>query len=159
MKNKWHQAYLTNNMKTLREHIKREIKNLMEEKYPTPPEILGALEHDLKLKPIVRYVDTIKAVNSIPPSYEVFLHNTQSFTLSVAETAIFATINSKEYWLNDSREINEGIKELNRLLTQPLPPKIEDPESDEESFDNLDSGDTEMEPETGEEEIDTSGDG
>ncbi len=130
-------------MKVLREHIRKEIKNLMEEKYPTPPEILNALKYDLKLQPIIRYVDHIKAVNSVPPSYEVFLHNTQSFILEVEETSIVAVINHKDYWLNDEREINNGIKELNRLLTQPLPTKVDGEEevSDEEAFDDMGGGD------------------
>ena len=118
----------------------------MEEKYPTPPEILGALEDNLQLKPVVRYVDHIKAVNSVPPSYEIFLHNTQSFTLAVEQTSIVAKINSKDYWLSMNEE-NEARKALNRLLTQPLPPKVSGDEevSDEETFDDIDSGDAEME--------------
>ena len=126
----------------------------MEEKYPTPPEILGALEDNLQLKPIVRYVDHIKAVNSVPPSYEIFLHNTQSFTLAVEQTSIVAKINSKDYWLSMNEE-NEARKALNRLLTAPLPPKVSDGEevSDEETFNDLDSGDAEMEPDTDEPEV------
>lgn len=118
----------------------------MEEKYPTPPEILGALEDNLQLKPVVRYVDHIKAVNSVPPSYEIFLHNTQSFILAVEQTSIVAKINSKDYWLSMNEE-NEARKALNRLLTQPLPPKVSGDEevSDEETFDDIDSGDAEME--------------
>ena len=128
-------------MKPLREYIQKTIKLLMEEKYPTPPEILGALEDNLQLKPVVRYVDHIKAVNSVPPSYEIFLHNTQSFILAVEQTSIVAKINSKDYWLSMNEE-NEARKALNRLLTQPLPPKVS---SDEETFDDIDSGDAEME--------------
>ena len=126
----------------------------MEEKYPTPPEILGALEDNLQLKPIVRYVDHIKAVNSIPPSYEIFLHNTQSFILSVEQTTIVAKISNKDYWLSMNEE-NEAQKALNRLLTAPLPPKVSDGEevSDEETFNDLDSGDAEMEPDTDEPEV------
>ena len=126
----------------------------MEEKYPTPPEILGALEDNLQLKPIVRYVDHIKAVNSVPPSYEIFLHNTQSFTLAVEQTSIVAKINSKDYWLSMNEE-NEARKALNRLLTAPLPPKVSDGEevNDEETFNDLDSGDAEMEPDIDEPEV------
>ena len=133
-------------MKPLREHIQKTIKILMEEKYPTPPEILGALEDNLQLKPIVRYVDHIKAVNSVPPSYEIFLHNTQSFTLAVEQTSIVAKISNKDYWLSMNEE-NEAIKALNRLLTAPLPPKAggDEESSAEETFDDLDGGDSEME--------------
>ena len=109
----------------------------MEEKYPVPPEILGALENDLQLKPIVRYVDYIKAVNTVPPSYEIFLHNSQSFMLAVEQTSIVAKILSKDYWLSMNEEA-EAMRALNRLLTQPLPPKVDDKEevSDEETFDD-----------------------
>ena len=123
---------------------------------PTPPRNFkkGALEDNLQLKPIVRYVDHIKAVNSVPPSYEIFLHNTQSFTLAVEQTSIVAKINSKDYWLSMNEE-NEARKALNRLLTAPLPPKVSDGEevSDEETFNDLDSGDAEMEPDTDEPEV------
>jgi len=129
-------------MKPLREHIQKTIKLLMEEKYPVPPEILGALENNLQLKPIVRYVDYIKAVNTVPPSYEIFLHNSQSFMLAVEQTSIVAKISSKDYWLSMNEEA-EAMKALNRLLTQPLPPKIDDKEevSDEETFDDSGGGD------------------
>ena len=141
-------------MKPLREYIQKTIKLLMEEKYPTPPEILGALEDNLQLKPVVRYVDHIKAVNSVPPSYEIFLHNTQSFILAVEQTSIVAKINSKDYWLSMNEE-NEARKALNRLLTQPLPPKVsgEEEVSDEETFDDIDSGDAEMEADPIEPEV------
>jgi hypothetical protein len=128
-------------MKVLRKHIRKEISSLMEMKYPAPVEILGALKDDLKLSPVVRYVDHIKAVNSIPPSYEIFLHNTQSFYLIIEHSSIVARIGAKEYWLGMG-ESQLAQSELNRLLTQPLPPKIEDPNdvSDEEAFDDLDGG-------------------
>jgi hypothetical protein len=128
-------------MKVLRKHIRKEISSLMEMKYPAPVEILGALKDDLKLSPVVRYVDHIKAVNSVPPSYEIFLHNTQSFYLIIEHSSIVARIGAKEYWLGMG-ESQLAQSELNRLLTQPLPPKIEDPNdvSDEEAFDDLDGG-------------------
>ena len=52
-------------------------------------------------------------------------------------------------------EENEARKALNRLLTAPLPPKVSDGEevSDEETFNDLDSGDAEMEPDTDEPEV------
>ena len=64
-------------MKVLREHIRKEIKSLMEANYPAPPEIVKALKHDLKLNPLIRYVATLKAANTVPPSYRVFFHNNQ----------------------------------------------------------------------------------
>ena len=39
-------------MKLLREHIKKEIKSLMEANYPAPPEIVNALKGSLKLRNI-----------------------------------------------------------------------------------------------------------
>tara|TARA_B110000908_G_scaffold172157_1_gene238040 strand:+ start:2558 stop:2989 length:432 start_codon:yes stop_codon:yes gene_type:complete len=128
-------------MKVLRKHIRKEISSLMEMKYPAPVEILGALKDDLKLSPVVRYVDHIKAVNSVPPSYEIFLHNTQSFYLIIEHSSIVARIGAKEYWLGMG-ESQLAQSELNRLLTQPLPPKVEDPNdvSDEEAFDDLEGG-------------------
>ena len=68
-------------MKQLREHIKKTISRLMEEKYPAPPEIIDALKIDLKLNPLIRYVNTLKAANTVPPSYEVRLLNNTSFLI------------------------------------------------------------------------------
>ena len=74
-------------MKLLREHIRKEIKKLHEElgmrKYPLPPEIRNSLERDLRLRPLIRYVNNVKAANTIPPSYMIFLHNGQSFQLYI----------------------------------------------------------------------------
>jgi hypothetical protein len=112
-------------MKLLREHIKKEIKKISEElgmrKYPLPTEIRMSLERDLKMRPLIRYVNNVKAANTIPPSYMIFLHNGQSFALYIEQTSIVAKIGSKSYWLMNADETNEAIKELNRLLTQPIP--------------------------------------
>jgi hypothetical protein len=133
-------------MKQLREHIKKEIRNIAEElgmrKYPLPTEIKVALERDLKLRPLIRYVNNVKAANTVPPSYTVFLHNGQSLSLYIEETSIVAKIGPKSYWLMNVDETNEAIKELNRLLTQPIP-----------SSGETDDGET-----TGDEEGDTGGD-
>ena len=71
-------------MKLLREHIRKEIKRLSEElgmrKYPLPPELENALIRDLKLRPLIRYVNNVKAANTKPPSYTVILHNGQSYS-------------------------------------------------------------------------------
>ena len=112
-------------MKLLREQIRKEIKKLHEElgmrKYPLPTEIRMSLERDLKMRPLIRYVANVKAANTIPPSYMVFLHNGQSFQLYIEQTSIVAKIGSKSYWLMNGDETAEAIKELNRLLTQPIP--------------------------------------
>ena len=112
-------------MKQLREHIRKEIIKLSEElgmkKYPLPTEIRMSLERDLKMRPLIRYIANVKAANTIPPSYRVFLHNGQSFDLYIEERSIIAKIGSKSYYLADMEENAAAIKELNRLLTQPIP--------------------------------------
>jgi len=142
-------------MKLLREHIKKEIINIAEElgmrKYPLPAEIKMALERDLRLRPLIRYVNNVKAANTVPPSYTVFLHNGQSLSLYIEQTSIVAKIGYKSYWLMNADETNEAIKELNRLLTQPIPSsgETDDGETagDEGGADTGSSTDTEMEPE------------
>ncbi len=143
-------------MKQLREQIKKEIKKLSEElgmrKYPLPAEIRRSLERDLKMRPLIRYVANVKAANTIPPSYMIFLHNGQSFALYIEQTSIVAKIGSKSYYLMNGDETSEAIKELNRLLTQPIPSSGEE-DSGETTGDTggaADTGggaDTEMEPE------------
>ena len=144
-------------MKLLREQIKKEIKKISEElgmrKYPLPTEIRRSLERDLKMRPLIRYVNNVKAANTIPPSYMVFLHNGQSFQLYIEQTSIVAKIGSKSYWLMNGDETAEAIKELNRLLTQPIPSSGEEDDGETagdtggDAADTGDSADTEMEPE------------
>ena len=142
-------------MKQLREQIKKEIKKISEElgmrKYPLPTEIRMSLERDLKLRPLIRYVANVKAANTIPPSYTIFLHNGQSFALYIEQTSIVAKIGPRSYYLMNMDETAEAIKELNRLLTQPIPSsgETDDGETagDEGGADIGDSSDTEMEPE------------
>jgi hypothetical protein len=122
-------------MKQLREQIKKEIKKISEElgkrKYPLPTEIRMSLERDLKLRPLIRYVANVKAANTIPPSYTIFLHNGQSFALYIEQTSIIAKIGPKSYYLADMEENAEAIKELNRLLTQPIPSSGEEDTGDQ----------------------------
>jgi len=148
-------------MKQLREHIRKEIRNIAEElgmrNYPLPTEIKVALERDLKLRPLIRYVNNVKAANTVPPSYTVFLHNGQSLSLYIEETSIVAKIGPKSYWLMNADETNEAIKELNRLLTQPIPSsgETDDGETAGDEGGAEDAGsssDTEMEPEEPEED-------
>lgn len=106
-------------MKQLREQIKREIHRLMEEKYPLPQELVDALKHDLKLNPLVRYVTHTKAAATVPPSYEVFLTNGQSFLLIYKEYSLAVKIEAKEYYLGDSEELALAKSHLNRLLQEP----------------------------------------
>ena len=148
-------------MKLLREQIRKEIKKLHEElgmrKYPLPTEIRMSLERDLKMRPLIRYVANVKAANTIPPSYMVFLHNGQSFQLYIEQTSIVAKIGSRSYWLMNGDETSEAIKELNRLLTQPIPSsgETDDGETAGDEGGATDTGgssDTEMEPEEPEED-------
>ena len=142
-------------MKLLREHIKKEIKKISEElgmrKYPLPTEIRMSLERDLKLRPLIRYVANVKAANTLPPSYMVFLHNGQSFQLYIEQTSIVAKIGPKSYWLMNGDETAEAIKAMNRVLTQPIPTAGDTGDGDTESGDTG-GADAEMEPEAGEDE-------
>ena len=56
-------------MKNLKNEILKELIRLTERDYQAPPEILDTLKDKLKMDPLIRYVDSLKAVNSIPPSY------------------------------------------------------------------------------------------
>ena len=122
-------------MEVLREQIRKEIRKLAEElgmrKYPLPTEIKMSLERDLKMRPLIRYVANVKAANSIPPSYMVFLHNGQSFQIYIETGSLVAKIGSKSYYLMDREENAAAIKELNRLLTQPIPSSGEEDTGDQ----------------------------
>ena len=104
-------------MKNLKQYIKEEIVKIQEEQYPAPPEILDVLRDKLKLNPLIRYIEKLKAVNSVPPSYRVFLHNGEFFDIIYEDFSLLAKIGSKEYFLNDIDEKNYAIKDINRLLT------------------------------------------
>ena len=139
-------------MKVLREQIRKEIKRLSEDlgmrKYPLPVEIRSALVNDLKLRPLIRYVNNVKAANTVPPSYVIFLHNGQSFQLYIEKRSIVAKIKSKSYFLMDREKNAEAIKELNRLLTQPIPSSGEEDTGDQAGDTGGDTGgDTVTEPE------------
>ena len=139
-------------MKVLREQIRKEIKRISEElgmkKYPLPVEIRSTLINNLKMRPLIRYVKNVKAANTIPPSYRIFLHNGQDFDLYIEDRSIIAKIGPKSYYLMDMEENAEAIKELNRLLTQPIPSSGEEDTGDQAGDTSADAGgaDTEMEP-------------
>ena len=120
-------------MKNLKKYIIKEVKSLMEQKitkrYPMPPEIKDALENKLKMYPLIRFVNNLKAVNSIPPSYRVFLLNGQYFDLYYEEFSLMAKIETKEYFLADLDERNYAIKHINRLVTDPIIKTGEDEET------------------------------
>ena len=105
-------------MKQLREYIKKEIKTLMELKFPAPPEILNVLQNVLKLKPLVRYVTKLKAVNDLNKSYEVFLNNDKSFIISYLgdlENNFKVKISGKEYDILDRNQLLLALDSLNDL--------------------------------------------
>ena len=111
-------------MKNLREYIKKEIKFLKEQKvkkrYPMPPEIKDALENKLKMSPLIRFVKNLKAVNSIPPSYRIFLLNGKHFDIIYEDYSLMAKIGIDEYYLGDIEDRNYAIKHINRLMVEPI---------------------------------------
>ena len=118
-------------MKQLREHIKKEISRLMEEKYPLPQELVNALKHNLKLNPLVRYVKSAKAAATIPPSYEIFLVNGASFFLIYEDFSLAIEIEGRKYYLGDIEELSYAKQHLNRLLKEPQMDKNTDGETGE----------------------------
>ena len=118
-------------MKNLKQYITEEITKLSEAQFPAPPEILDALKNKLKLNPLIRYVENLKAVNSIPPSYRVFLLNGEFFDIIYEDFSLLAKIGSKEYFLNRIDEKNYAIQHINRLLTgSKVKPEDEEGEDD-----------------------------
>ena len=74
----------------------------------------------LKLDPLVRYVDTLKAANTLPPSYEVRLLNGTSFMIYYEDFGLMVKIGTKDYYLDDAKELLMARKHINRLLTDPI---------------------------------------
>ena len=108
-------------MKRLKEHIKQVVSQLIaEEKYAAPQEISDTLKMVLKLDPLVRYVDTLKAANTLPPSYEVRLLNGTSFMIYYEDFGLMVKIGTKDYYLDDAKELLMARKHINRLLTDPI---------------------------------------
>ena len=127
-------------MKKLRKYIRKEIQSLHEQKsYPVPLELMDVMKDVLQMRPLKRYINNIKAVNSIPPSYKIFLHNGLDFDiiyLGDQENNFKVRIAGKEYDLLAREEKPLAIGALNRLLTTPLPPNFgktnpEDAETDD----------------------------
>ena len=107
-------------MKKLKKYIQEEIVNLQEKEYKAPPELLSVLKHKLKMDPLNRFIDKFKAVNTIPPSYRVFLLNGEYFDVYYESFSLLVKIGSKEYFVGDLDERNYAIKHINKLLTDPL---------------------------------------
>ena len=52
-------------MKKLRKYIRKEIQSLHEQKsYPVPLELIDVMKDVLQMRPLKRYINNIKAVNS-----------------------------------------------------------------------------------------------
>jgi hypothetical protein len=112
--------------------FKKKIKEATIKKtYPMPSEIEQALRDDLKMDPIARYVNGLKAVNSIPPSYRIFLHNGQSFDIIYEDFSLMIKIGPEEYYIGSMDEKTYAIKHINRLLTQPTLKKGDVEDEDE----------------------------
>ena len=107
-------------MKNLKKYIKEELVNLQEKEYKAPPELLDVLKNKLKMDPLNRFIDKFKAVNTIPPSYRVFLLNGETFDVYYEAFSLLIKIGSKEYFIDDLDERNYAIKHINKLLTDPL---------------------------------------
>jgi len=105
-------------MKQLREHIKKIISHLAEEKYQAPAEIVDALKMDLMLNPLIRYVKELKGT---------------SFMIYYEDFSLMVKIGTKEYYLGDEKEKNFAIKHINKLLTSPKIGKGEETDSTEDS--------------------------
>jgi len=119
-------------MKKLKKYIQEEIVNLQEEEYKAPPELLSVLKYKLKIDPLNRFIDKFKAVNTIPPSYRVFLLNGEHFDVYYELFSLLVKIGSKEYFVGDLDERNYAIKHINKLLTDPLLKSIGDEETEGE---------------------------
>jgi hypothetical protein len=122
-------------MEKLRKYIRKEIQSLHEQKtYPVPVELLDVMNNILQMRPLKRYVNNIKAINSIPPSYRIFLHNAQSFDIIYAgdqENNFRVKINGKEYDLLSREEKSLALGALSNLLTADLPPNFGKQDNDE----------------------------
>ena len=126
-------------MEKLRKYIRKEIQSLHEQKsYPVPLELMDLMKDELEMRPLKRYVDNIKAVNSIPPSYKIFLHNGQDFDIIYLGDQLNnfkVRISDKEYDLLVMDDKNLAIDALNRLLIAPLPPNFGDSDGEESDGD------------------------
>ena len=128
-------------MENLRKYIRNQIQTLHEQKsYPVPLELTDVLKNELEMRPLKRYINNIKAVNSIPPSYKIFLHNGQDFDIIYLGDQLNnfkVRIADKEYDLLVLDDKNYAIQALNRLLTAPLPPNFGGADDEEESGDGF----------------------
>ena len=136
-------------MKSLKQLIKeQEEKDSIQ--YDIPPEILDALEVKLKMHPLIRYVKELKALNSIPPAYTIFLHTGQDFDIFYEDFSLMVKIQGREYYLLDLEERSNAIEHLNRLLMMEPVPSLDLGGEDEEEEEEEEGGGNEEEPSEGE---------
>jgi len=134
-------------MKNIKNIILEELTRLTERDYKAPPEILDTLKDKLKMDPLIRYVDSLKAVNSIPPSYEVNLLNGQYFNIYYEDFSLMVKVGPKEYYVLDMEERSEAIEDINRLLTKrPVTPFAAPEEEAEETTGGTTGGATPPSP-------------
>ena len=119
-------------MKNIKKYIKKLVEQEVIKRYPMPPEIKDALENKLKVTPIPRYVNNLKAINSIPPSYRIFLHNGQHFDISMEEYSLMVKVGPDEYYIADLDERNYAVKAINRLLVNNILKKQGEEDEDED---------------------------
>jgi hypothetical protein len=117
-------------MKSLKKIIQEEVIKIQERDYKAPPELIDTLKNKLKMNPLIRFVDKFKAVNTIPPSYRVFLLNGKTFDVYYETFSLLIKIGSKEYFVGDLDERNYAIKHINRLLQEPIATPGSDGEED-----------------------------
>ena len=132
-------------MKKLKNFIIKEINILKEQageeqNFPIAPEIQTALEDKLKLFPLRRYVKQLKAANTLPPGYTVFLHNGQTFDIFYEDFSLMVKMEGREYYIADLSEREEAMEHINRLLSFRPVPSVIKPEDDEEMGDLEDDG-------------------
>jgi hypothetical protein len=118
-------------MKKLNQYIKHLVEQETAKRFPMPPEIKDALQNKLKMNPLPRFIKNLKAVNSIPASYRVFLHNNNFFDIIYEEYSLMVKIKTNEYYLADLDERNYAIKDINKLLTGPIKKKEDEEEEDD----------------------------
>ncbi len=99
----------------------------IKKRYPMPPEIKEVLQNTLKMNPLMRFVKNLKAVNSIPPSYRIFLLNGKHFDIIYETYSLKIKIGIDEYWMGETADVNYAIKHINRLMTEPV---LKSPEED-----------------------------
>ena len=139
-------------MNKIKNFIKKEIIILKEQtgeeqKFHTPPEIQTALEDKLKLFPLRRYIKNLKAANTLPPGYTIFLHNGQTFDIFYEDFSLMVKMEGREYYIADLSEREEAMEHLNRLLSfRPIPSVIRPEDGEDEEDDDM--GDLEDEPST-----------